>query len=500
MLDHKTRTAILALHEAGHGTRAIARALRVSRGAVKRVLSSRSAEPPALPRAEKAEPYRQEIVELLERCNGNLIRVHEELVEMGAELSYPALTAYCRRHGIGHEPPKPVGRYHFEPGQEMQHDTSPHKVKLGGRTRQVQTASLVLCYSRMLFFQHYPRFNRFTCKLFLTDALRYFGGACGVCMIDNTHVIVASGTGKNMIPAPEMAAFAERLGFVFQAHEKGDANRSARVERPFHYIENNYLAGREFEDWRALNHQAVLWCDKVNATRKRHLHAAPRELFAAEKPRLSPLPLWVPDVYDLHHRIIDSEGYVRVHQNRYSAPWRLIGHRVEVRETKERIEIFDGPRLIASHERVLEPRGTRVFDPKHRPPRGQGRSARGGVSFEEQQLLRLVPELGEYIANLKKRPRSRGLRDIRHLLRMVGEYPREPLLENVRTAAHYGLYDLERVEQMVLRSLASDFFFVVPKPPSGTEADMETDSDMNSSTTHDPATPGTIDPKDPDDG
>jgi hypothetical protein len=303
-----------------------------------------------------------------------------------------------------------------------------------------------------------------------------------------------------MIPAPEMAAFAERLGFVFQAHEKGDANRSARVERPFHYIENNYLAGREFEDWRALNHQAVLWCDKVNATRKRHLHAAPRELFAAEKPRLSPLPLWVPDVYDLHHRIIDSEGYVRVHQNRYSAPWRLIGHRVEVRETKERIEIFDGPRLIASHERVLEPRGTRVFDPKHRPPRGQGRSARGGVSFEEQQLLRLVPELGEYIANLKKRPRSRGLRDIRHLLRMVGEYPREPLLENVRTAAHYGLYDLERVEQMVLRSLASDFFFVVPKPPSGTEADMETDSDMNSSTTHDPATPGTIDPKDPDDG
>jgi hypothetical protein len=35
----------------------------------------------------------------------------------------------------------------------------------------------VLCYSRMLFFQCYPAFRRFDCKVFLTDALRYFSGA-----------------------------------------------------------------------------------------------------------------------------------------------------------------------------------------------------------------------------------------------------------------------------------------------------------------------------------
>src|SRR2546425_7672939 len=35
-----------------------------------------------------------------------------------------------------------------------------------------------------------------------------------------------------MVPAPEMAAFAERYHFTFRAHEKGDANRAARVERP----------------------------------------------------------------------------------------------------------------------------------------------------------------------------------------------------------------------------------------------------------------------------
>ena len=40
MLDQSTRVAIRRLHEEGHGTRAIARALGISRGAVKKVLAS----------------------------------------------------------------------------------------------------------------------------------------------------------------------------------------------------------------------------------------------------------------------------------------------------------------------------------------------------------------------------------------------------------------------------------------------------------------------------
>ena len=87
-------------------------------------------------------------------------------------------------------------------------------------------------------------------------------------MIDNTHVVVLHGTGTDMVPVPEMAAFAERYGFTFAAHEKGDANRSARVERPFDFIENNFLAGRDFCDLDDLNAQARAWCDKVNAACK----------------------------------------------------------------------------------------------------------------------------------------------------------------------------------------------------------------------------------------
>ena len=61
---------------------------------------------------------------------------------------------------------------------------------VGGKKRRVQTASGVLCYSRMLFFKCYPTFQRFDCKVFLTDAVHYFGGASQRVMIDYTHVVV----------------------------------------------------------------------------------------------------------------------------------------------------------------------------------------------------------------------------------------------------------------------------------------------------------------------
>jgi hypothetical protein len=89
--------------------------------------------------------------------------LHEDLTASGAQLSYPALTAFCRRHGIGQTPVVPVGQYHFEPGVEMQHDTSPHEVEVGGKKYQAQTASAVLCYSRLLFFQIKRRRGRPSC-------------------------------------------------------------------------------------------------------------------------------------------------------------------------------------------------------------------------------------------------------------------------------------------------------------------------------------------------
>ncbi len=221
MLDEHQRVAVLELAKKGFGSRRIARALKISRSAARDIIAGGASNAPIITRPEKAEAHREEIVELYARCKGNLVRVHEELVKSGGKLSYQALTGFCRRHELGRAPKLPAGHYDFAPGQEMQHDTSPHRAQIGGRLRSVQIASLVLCYSRMIFIQLYSCFTRFECKVFLTDALEYFGGACGRCMVDNTSVIRLSGTGKNMVPVPEMACFGERFEFAFVAHERG---------------------------------------------------------------------------------------------------------------------------------------------------------------------------------------------------------------------------------------------------------------------------------------
>jgi len=463
MLSQAQRTAILELHAKGVAKREIARVLGISRVAVRQVVRSNSTAVPELHRPEKAEPYRRQILELFDQCQGNLARVHEELVAAGAALSYPALTAFCRRHRIGYQPPVPAGRYDFSPSEELQHDTSPHELELAGKKRKVQTASAVLCYSRMLFFQCYPTFQRFDCKVFLTDALRYMGGAPARIMIDNTHVVVLRGSGRDMVPVPEMAAFAERFGFQFVAHAIGNANRSGRVERPFHFIEGNFLAGRTFRSWEDLNQRAREWCDKVNATYKKHIRAVPRELFAVERLHLKPLPAWIPEVYRLHQRLVDIEGYVALHSNRYSVPVDWIGRRVEVRETKDKIEIQLDARHLVTHRRIAEAEHMRVMLAEHRPPRGQGAS-RPDPHPEEKAILTAAPELADYVAGLKQRSRKVITLALRQLLRLVREYPREPLLGAVREAARYGLYDLDRLERMILRRVTREYFLLDKGP------------------------------------
>ena len=456
MLSPSQRTTILELHAKGISARQIAKMVEIARATVKKVIRSQSREPPLLKRLEKAFPYHQEILRLHTNCRGNLSRVYEELVETGADLSYPTLTAYCRRQGIGQKPKIAVGRYPFEPGQEMQHDTSPHRAHLGGKLRKVQSAQGVLCYSREVFFQCYPRFRRFECKVFLDEALNYFEGSTLIVMIDNTSVVVLRGTGASMIPVPEMEAFAGRYGFTFQAHEKGDANRSARVERRFHHFENNFLVGRTFTDWEDLNQQARKWCDKVNSTYKRHLKAIPRDLWVSERPYLKPLPIWVPESYQMYQRIVDVEGYVSLDTNRYSVPEDWIGREVEVRETNKRVEIETRNRERVTHSRIPEPQNKRSLLPEHKRKRQKRKP--NLPCREEKALAKEVPEIDEYVQALKKKSRKKTTLALRQLLRLVRDYPREPLKAALDQAAHYGLYDLDRVERMILRQV-NDFYF-----------------------------------------
>lgn len=439
--------------------------MNVSRNSVKKVLAQKVVDVPKMEREQSLDDYKLKIMELNKSCKGNLVRVCEKLNDTFEQenkphrIHYSTLTGYCRRNNIGESKKlKSSGEYHFAPGEEMQHDTSPHKVLVGGRQRKLQCASVVLCFSRMTYMQVFETFNRFIAKVFLTDAIKYFDGAAKSCMIDNTHVIVSSGSGPNAKMAPEMVAFGKHFGMTFNAHIIGDSNRSARVERPFSYFENNFYPGREFKDLKDLNTQAIAWCDRNNRNFRKHLNASPLDLFQTENVYLQPLPSFIPEVDAIEHRSVGLNGYIALHTNRYSAPDDYIGRDVRIRETKEKVQIFHGHKLIAEHERREHGAREKTRLPAHRRIKAKSDKTNTQLKKEEGALSSVGPVLGEYIQALKKKYGARSSRHIKRLYNLFIEYPTDAFRTGVERACKYGQVDIAILETIILKNIGGDFF------------------------------------------
>jgi hypothetical protein len=312
-----------------------------------------------------------------------------------------------------------------------------------------------MCFSRRRYIQDYPRFNRFYAKVFLTEALRFFGGAATRCMLDNSTVIM-TGTGKSAKPVPEMAAFSKHFDFEFVAHEVGDANRSARVEGPFNNVEKNFYAGRKFRDLDDLNAQLRAWCETYNGKFHRSFQGVPDELFEIERQGLRPLPAYIFEPTDVHPRKVDVDGFVCLHTNRYSVDEAYIDQNVEVHETLRQVRVFRGHQLLATHERKEHGRHERSILPEHRRRRQRTRPL--PPSSEESALRAADPVLATLCDALRVRHGGQALRPIRRLCLMWMEYPTDAFLSAIRRAVDHTLFDLDRIESMILSNIHGDFF------------------------------------------
>ena len=456
MISYETQQAILTLKEKGHSLREISRILKVSRNTVRRALREKAAKP------AREKPEQQAVIDLLaplyRRCKGNAVRIQEVLQEeYGIEIAYSSLTRLIRQQEL-RAPKKRSGFYTFGPGTEMQHDTSPHRLKLGNKTVTAQCASLILAYSRYWFFQYYPVFTRFEAQAFLHEAFRFMDGTCPRCVIDNTSVLLAGGSGANAVIAPKMEAFVEPFGVEFFAHAIDHADRKARVEKAFAYAEGNFLAARDFRDWTDLNAQARAWCqERANTKPKRDLGMSPQAAYVIEKPYLQPLPPYIPPVNQILYRGVDTQGFVHLDTNKYSVPDRYLGKPVAVHKRPERVLLFYKQTLIADHPRLIGQRNARHRIEGHHRDLHRGRT-RKGPSPQEQALSGQDPLLDHYVAALKQRSPGRGASKLRRLLALQRTYPAGPFLAAVEQALQYGLFDLARLERLILERVADDFF------------------------------------------
>jgi hypothetical protein len=280
------------------------------------------------------------------------------------------------------------------------------------------------------------------------------------------------------------------LSLISQHRAQLTIQSKGRIERPFDYVEGNFLAGRSFRDWDDLNAQAVAWCHEVaNAKPKRALGMSPEAAYLVEKPHLLPLPEVLPPVYELLDRGVDLAGYVSVDTNRYSVPERFVGKAVVVYKLPAEIRIcrneqtvdtnrysvperFVGKAVvvyklpaeiricrneqtIAVHPRLIGQRDARSTLPGHHAaPHRESRQARPQAAL----LLAEPPSLARYAAALKERGNGWGSRALRRLIELKRTYPSAPFIAAVDHALHYGMFDLGRLEALILERVAGDFF------------------------------------------
>jgi len=154
MLTEPQRQTIIELHQKGMGIRQISRTLGHARHTVRKVLSEGSSLPPQPTTTGVPPALSSRLPELFCTARGTVVRIQALLREHeGLEVPYSTLTYWVRQMQLREPAPQRAGHSEWAPGQAMQHDTSPHRLAIGGQALVAQCAGLILGFSHYAFIQ-----------------------------------------------------------------------------------------------------------------------------------------------------------------------------------------------------------------------------------------------------------------------------------------------------------------------------------------------------------
>jgi transposase len=456
VIEPEKRKAIYLLHKEGMGIREISRHMNISTNTVSTIIGQ-SGELPQTTRNDKIEIDTELVSRIYHKCEGRVQRTHEILSEAhGIDIGYSTLSRIIRELGFGKRRKKRCHRVPDEPGAEMQHDTSPYRVKFLNKPVVVQGSLLYFRYCKLRYLKFYRSFDRFKMKCFFHEALSFWRYAAPMCIIDNTNLARLRGTGKNAVIVPEMEQFAKQYGFEFVCHEVGHANRKAGNERGFYTVETNFFPGREFVSLEDMNRQALEWATvrmANRATTKTRL--IPAKVFEYEKSYLKKLPAYVPAPYLVLTRGTDQYGYAAVDGNFYWIPGTR-RHDVKVLQYAEHLMIYRNRKFLGRYP--LPPDGVKN---KLIPPEGQEKPPykpknRKKPTTKQENILRTAAkEIDEYLTFAIKNGVKQKHRFIRSLYGLYRKMALEVFIKTVSRALTYRITDIKTVERIATLQLTA---------------------------------------------
>jgi len=331
----------------GMSIRGIARKLGRNVKTIRRALERTA---PA-PRPSKLAPFKDAV---RERHALGLFapRILREIRETGYTGSLTILKDFLRTLEPRKKPSRKVfRRFETKRGKEAQIDWSPYRIKIAGVETFVHCFSMILCFSRRIWIGFFRNERLPTLLHAHVEAFRYHGGFCERLVYDNMTQVTLGRVGGQPLWHPGFLEFVKFYGFKPFAHRVGHKERSGKVERPFFWIETDFLKGRRFSSWEDLRAQALHWLDTVanirkHTTTQRLVH----EAYAEEKPFLVELPQTPFPTDRREVRKVQKDGYIPVDGSFYPVPDHLVGQWVTVRIYPSRVEVVDAAgKLTVEH-------------------------------------------------------------------------------------------------------------------------------------------------------
>jgi transposase len=261
----------------------ISRRLDLSRDTIHRLIRTGQldrdldAEPvrykPRPPVATKLGPYRALIVARLEAYPRlSSVRLLEEVRAAGYTGGYTQVKEFVRTVRP-RETPEPVVRFETPAGHQAQVDFGEFKFPWGKRYALV----VVLGYSRLLWLRFYERQDMRTLFRGLEEAFAFFGGVPRELLFDQMKAVITKDLrllGGQLVINEEFLRFAAHWGFKARACRPYRAQTKGKVERPIHYIRDNFVYGREFLGDPHLDAERERWQERTANVR---VHATTRE-------------------------------------------------------------------------------------------------------------------------------------------------------------------------------------------------------------------------------
>lgn len=372
VLEGELVAAIRELASRGVGTKRIARTVGVARNTVKRYLGQPGpAGVQTRPAARRfTDAAREEARELYAGvAAGNAVVVHRLLADRGVHVSVRTV-----ERGVAdiREARRAAAvatvRVETAPGDQLQIDFGQQRIEIGGQSVRVFFLVAVLSYSRRLFVKALLNERQDDWREGLVAAFSHFGGVPRTILGDNARALVsgrdrATGT---VIFHPAYLAFCRDWDVQPRACAPYRARTKGKTEAGVKYVKRNALAGLTFPSFAALETHLAAWMPIADERVHGTTHETPRVRFERDEcAALRPLPARaLPRREQRLRRRVANDAFVDLDTVRYSVPHRLVRDHVDVLVDEQRVRIFHGSTLVATHARTMEPYA-RVVDPAH---------------------------------------------------------------------------------------------------------------------------------------